>query len=113
MQKNTHKKISFDENYPKLHNQTVAKLLLTVTNVSGQLLKRGTLKYVTEFDTLRSDGRHYHIDEKKEYMILLFLGNKRILFTSIRAQNNENTEKYCNSVGECFSISIGGKCGQN
>lgn len=113
MSKTHTKKISFDDNYPKLHNQTVAKLLLTFTNVSGQILKNGTFKYITEFDTLRSDGRHYHIDEKKEYMVLLFLGNKRILFTSIREQNQENTEKYCSSVGECFSISTGGRCGQN
>lgn len=99
------KKISFDNNYPKLHNQTAAELLLVINDVSGAMLNT-VCERVTKYDTLRGDGKYYHIENDQVFMILVFLGDKGIPFTSIRKMNQENIDKYCDSVGEVFLIDV-------
>lgn len=99
------KKISFNNDYPKLHNQATAELLLVINDVSGAMLNT-ICERVTKYDTLRNDGKYYHIDNNQDFMILVFLGNKGIPFTSIRKMNQENIDKYCDSVGEVFLIDV-------
>lgn len=101
------KEIEFDNNYPKLFGQKYAKLLAVFVGISGERLfkKMPDLMY---YDTIRNDGMRTYIEPDETYMILLFEGDLGILFSSIRKSNEENTEKYCDSIGEVFSIVIKG-----
>ena len=99
------KSIEFNNNYPKLHNQTAAELLLVINDVSGAMLNT-ICEHLTKYDTLRGDGKYYHIENDQVFMILVFLGDKGIPFTSIRKMSQENIDKYCDSVGEVFLIDV-------
>jgi hypothetical protein len=39
-------------------------------------------------------------------MLLLFVGDKNIMFSSLRKQNGENAILYAESVGELFKITV-------
>lgn len=99
-------KILFDNDYPKLHGQKQAKLLMSIGDVSEALL-RTKFADLLDYDTQRSDGKFYRswqVGEK--FLLLLFLGDKGILFTSLRKNNEENRNIYNNSVGDIFEIII-------
>lgn len=99
------KEIRFDNNYPKLHNQKKARLLMVIQDISGELLN-GEFYYLMKFDTLRDDGLLYNIKPKESYMLLLFVGDRNIMFPTLRKQNEENAILYAESVGEMFSITV-------
>lgn len=100
--------IKFNDNYPKLHGQKSAKLLMCLSDIPEKLL-RTKLRDLFFYDTLRNDGKFYqswHVGQK--FLLLLFLGDKGILFTTLRADNDENRDKYAGAVGEEFEIIIEG-----
>ena len=99
------KEIEFDNNYPKLHKQETARLLMVIQDVSGALLNNEFFQFM-KYDTLRDDGLLYNIKNEENYMLLLFLGDKNILFSSLRKQNEENAILYAESVGELFKITV-------
>ena len=98
-------KIKFDNNYPKLHGQTYGLLAMVIQEIPGSMLLEN-FECLTAFDTTRDDNKRYNIEADKEYMLLLFVGNKNIMFTSLRMQNKENAELYAESVGLSFKIEI-------
>lgn len=77
--------IRFNRNYKKLHNQKRATLL-RVDFIEGEDLHKDFIEYDTE-------GK-YQIDKSKEYMRLIFIGNKGIPFATLRKNNDENRIKY-------------------
>lgn len=99
------KKIKFDNNYPKLKNQKQARLIAAFTDVTETIL---SYKFpdLLLYDTKRDDGRYYKIDKGETYILLIFLGVDGFLFTSLRRQNKENLEKYCDSIGDLFSLIV-------
>lgn len=99
------KTITFDNNYPKLNNQKEARLVMVIQEISGEMLLNN-FPDLTFYDTLREDGLYYDIKPELEYMLLLFVGNKNIMFPTLRKQNEENAILYAESVGEMFKISI-------
>lgn len=104
--------IRFDNNYPKLHNQTEARLLMVIQDISGEMLLNN-FPDLTSWDSLRDDGRYYNIAPEKDYMLLLFVGDKNIMFSTLRKQNEENAILYAESVGDVFKIAIEPKGVQN
>lgn len=106
------KEIKFDNNYPKLHDQKAARLLMVIQDVSGELLNN-EFYYLMKYDSLRDDGLLYNIKPDETYMLLLFLGDKNILFSTLRKQNEENAILYAESVGEIFKIEIKTEGGDN
>lgn len=106
------KEIKFDNNYPKLHNQKEARLLMVIQDVSGELLNN-EFYHLMKFDSLRDDGLLYNIKPEETYMLLLFVGDKNIMFPTLRKQNEENAILYAESVGEFFTITIKPKEGDN
>lgn len=99
------KEIKFDNNYPKLQEQQLARLVMVIQDISGSMLLND-FGFLTAYDTIRDDGRFYNIDPDKDYMLLLFVGDKNIMFSSLRKQNGENAILYAESVGELFKITV-------
>ena len=98
-------KIRFDNHYPKLHNQKHARLVMVIQDISGEMLLK---KYpdFTGWDSIRDDGRYYDIKPEETYMLLLFIGDKDIMFPTFRKQNEENAALYSESVGELFEVVV-------
>lgn len=99
------KEIKFNNNYPKIHGQKLARLVMVIQEIPGRMLLTN-FEFLTSFDTMREDGKFYNIDPDKEYMLLLFVGDKNIMFPTLRKQNGENAILYAESVGEVFKLTI-------
>lgn len=97
--------IRFNRNYKKLHNQKKGYLVY-VDIVHYQDLSPEFIKYDT-------DGR-YKLQNNHEYMILYFLGDKHIPFTTLRKYNQDNLNRYSRHRDEFFKIIVEeGKNGNN
>ena len=48
----------------------------------------------------------YFMSNNQDYILLLFVGDKDIMFPTFRKNNKENAELYGESVGELFKIQI-------
>lgn len=89
--------IKFSHKYPKLHEQTSARLLtLAIQNKSD--LSEKFLEYDTAYE-----GGHYPLKDGK-YMVLVFLGNELIPFTTVRSYSEEKFEYYKSGIGATFKI---------
>jgi len=97
--------ILFDNNYPKLHNQTAARLVFVLEDIPGKLLLTKYHGFMC-YDCMRDDGLLYNINPDETYMLLLFVGNENIMFSTFRKQNKENVELYAESVGDVFILKI-------
>lgn len=97
--------IKFNNKYPKLKGQRHARLIAAFNGMTSELL-RNKFPDLMFYDTERDDGRYYNIEDGETYILLLFLGDKGNLFTSLRKQNDENVAKYNDSIGELFNIVI-------
>jgi hypothetical protein len=99
--------IKFSHYYPKLHGQTSAELLA----VRPLKIDAHTPRELIEYDTTY-EGGHYPL-RSGEYIQLIFLGNLRIPFCTIRsAYPPSKVRYYYNSVGRTFAIETPalGKC---
>ena len=99
------REIRFDNNYPKLHGQKYGLLVMVIQDIEGSMLLN-EFELFTIFDTTRTDGKRYNIEPDKKYMLLMFVGNKNIMFSSLRKQNEANVALYAKSVGVSFRIII-------
>lgn len=76
--------IKFNRNYKKLHGQTSAILVYKDVMFPEQLKKE-----FIEYDT---EGAYEIVDHS--YLVLYFVGNKYIPFSTLRKNNAENRKKY-------------------
>ena len=91
--------IRFSHEYPKLHGQTSAELLA----VRPLKVDAHTPAELLAYDTTYEGGR-YPL-RSGEYLQLIFLGNLRIPFCTIRsAYPPSKVRYYRNSVGQVFQI---------
>ena len=96
-------KIKFSHNYYKLHNQTKAQLI----SVKKIVIDKDTPSELLEYDTTYDGGR-YEL-KNGHYVMLVFLGNLGIPFTTIRPANGRYGDKFINyqaHIGELFDIII-------
>lgn len=94
--------LKFTDNMPKLHVQTSAKL------VYWSALRGYQLKHYLDlwkYDTLKSDGSLYKLKLDENYLVLFFVGDKGIMFSSIRKLNSENRH-FITDMGKDFQIEI-------
>lgn len=77
--------IRFNKNYKKLHNQKEAFLVWKDVSYTERLNK--------EFIDYDTEGS-YVLEEDKSYLMLYFVGDKGIPFTTLRKNNAENRKKY-------------------
>lgn len=101
-------KLIFNNNYPKLHGQKSARLLFVLNEIPGELLM-AKYPYLLAYDTIKDDATLHAIDRNEVYKLLIFLGDKDILFTTFRKDNEENFVKYDLKIGEMFDIEINGR----
>lgn len=96
------KVIRFSHLYPKLHGQTSAELLA----VRPIRIDRFTAKELIDYDT-SYEGGQYRL-ATGDYLQLIFLGNLRIPFCTIRkAYPPQKVDYYTQNIGEIFEIRIG------
>ncbi len=96
------KTIKFADNMPKLHGQTSATLVYWSALAGCQLAKHPAL---WDYDTKKSDGTIYKLNPYGRYLLLFFVGDKGIMFSTIRKLNEEN-KHYMSEVNERFTIEI-------
>ena len=93
--------IRFSHEYPKLHGQTSAELLA----VRPLKIDAHTPRELIEYDTTYAGGR-YPL-RSGEYIQLIFLGNLRIPFCTIRsAYPPSKVAYYRNAVGRTFAVEV-------
>ena len=94
--------IKFSHNYPKLHGQRSA-MLLACTPITIDSSEKS--KKLLEYDT-KYDGGYFTI-APGNYVLLTFLGDCGIPFTSIRNNYPPTKEDYYQGkVGDTFDIVI-------
>ena len=93
------KTIKFSHHYPKLHGQTSATLLAVLPLRIDKYTPKELLEYDTKFD-----GGYFPL-KTGEYIQLVFIGNLRIPFCTIRsAFRKEKVMYYTAAIGEKFDI---------
>ncbi len=91
-------KIKFSHNYPKLWNQEEA-ILLAVLKIDSCEFNEDLIEY----DTKNCEGNYYPLKTGK-YIQLIFLGNKRIPFCTIRSYNSDKFRYYISLLNQKFRI---------
>lgn len=92
----------FTDNMPKLHGQTTATLVYWSAMRGYQLKQYPDL---WKYDTLKSDGSLYKLKLDENYLVLFLVGEKGIMFSTIRKLNSENRH-YITDIGEVFKIEV-------
>ena len=92
--------IEFSHNYPKLHGQKTATLLA----VLPIRIDKSTPKELLDYDTTYDGGRH-HLPTG-DYIQLVFIGEKRIPFCTIRKASPPLKYKGC--IGNLYVVKIAG-----
>lgn len=95
-------KLKFADNMPKLHGQTKATLVYWTALFGFQLEQHPSL---WQYDTLKSDGTYYKLNPQGKYFLLFFVGEKGIMFSTIRKLNDEN-KHYMTDVNKEFEIEV-------
>ena len=90
--------IKFSNEYPKLWNQTQAKLI-DVSSIYPEEIKEDLIEY----DTKSVNGKYYELPKTKMIQ-LTFIGEKRIPFCTIRRWTADKEVYYSGAVGEIFEI---------
>ena len=94
--------IKFSYDYPKLHNQTNAKLVkvdcLPLLELPQDLL---------DYDTITETGERYVFPFKNSMVLILtFSGDHFIPFTTIRRSTAQKIMYYKGQIGQIFDIKI-------
>jgi hypothetical protein len=96
--------IRFSHNYPKLHNQTKANLLFII-KIHRSKLNPDFVEYDTVFAD--SNGIKSHFDlPYSDYLVLVFIGNKLIPFTTVRPYSQQKWNFYKSNVRKWFEIVV-------
>lgn len=100
-------KIRFSHDYPKLAGQSKARLLYVGRFTYDPYDERS--RALIEYDTRTCNGGHYDL-RRGRYVLLLFLGDNGIPFTTIRpiiGMYGRDKRKYYNEhIGEEFEVVI-------
>lgn len=100
------KMIKFNKNYRKLHEQKTARLVAVFSGVNGGTFLSKFPDFIGYDETAKNGQRFHFMENEKEYMLLLFVGDKDIMFPSFRKQDEKNAALYSESVGELFKIVV-------
>lgn len=92
--------IKFNDNYPKLHNQTTAQLILVKTALEKDLSSE-----FLEYDCKKSTGKYFKSYGQK-VIILYFIGNHNIPFCTQRRYTPEKYNTYCMNIGLHFPLVV-------
>lgn len=96
-------KINFSSYYVKLHGQTTAELV-AVKMVDLSFMNCKDFQELVEYDCKANDGSYYPLNKDKSYCLLIFLGNKNIVFQTLR--NREKYTHYQGLIGHIFDVVV-------
>lgn len=95
------KVIKFSKRYNKLHKQTHATLIgMRIVDLSK--MSDEDFEELVEYDAKAEDGSYFPLQRDGVYFLLIFLGNKNIVFQTLR--KSEKYRYYNNFRGEQFEI---------
>lgn len=101
------RKIGFSHEYPKLAGQSKARLLYVGEFTYDPHDERS--RALIEYDTRTCNGGRYDL-RRGRYVLLLFLGDKGIPFTTIRSRigmyGRDKWKYYNEHIGEEFEIVV-------
>lgn len=95
--------INFSHNYPKLHDERDAKLLAVFISQTSCLSSS-----FIEYDTIYHENgidEYYPLPEGK-VLVLLFLGARGNLFTTVREYKESKAKYYQLNVGRWFQVKV-------
>lgn len=95
--------IKFSKEFIKLQGQTKAELL-AVKMVCLADLSDEAFKDLIEYDCKAVDDSYYPLNRNKSYCLLVFLGNKNIVFQTLR--NKDKYIKYNGLIGHIFDVVV-------
>lgn len=95
--------IKFSHNYPKLHGQKSAELI-AVRTCNRADMPEDFIEYDTRYVDSSSSGFFPLPDGA--YMVLVFLGDSGIPFTTVRRFTDEKYRYYKSNLGVMFDIAI-------
>lgn len=105
------KTIGFSHHYPKIHGQVQAKLIAVIP-LPGREISEPLLEYDTTFVDDNGETGRYPLKKSGNYIQLVFIGDFRIPFCTIRpAWPKEKVDYYTSAIGEVFSIRYAKKGG--
>lgn len=102
--------IAFSHHYPKLHNQVRARLL-KVAVVDVEKLDPAFVHYDTVY--IERDGlfpqieKHYPLPASGKVIVLFFVGNLLIPFSTVRRWTPEKERWYTGMTNMVFEVKIG------
>ena len=96
-------KITFSKDYIKLHGQTTAELI-AVKIIDLSYMSDKDFQELVEYDCLATDGSYFPLNKDKSYCLLVFLGNKNIVFQTLRKR--EKYTDYQNLIGHIFDLVV-------
>ncbi|MDR2152616.1 MAG: hypothetical protein LBO72_07335 [Helicobacteraceae bacterium] len=101
-------RVIFANNYPKLHGQKAAKLLaIEPLKIPEELNDK-----FREYDARNANHEYYPL-AAGEYLLLVFLGDLKIPFTTLRKRTADNEDFYMSKIGDFFKIEIEKKDAKN
>lgn len=96
------KTISFAHEYPKIHKQTEA-ILIALFRAKKKKFSKEFLNYDTLY--VENDLYKYYDLPAEDYIVLIFLGNHNIPFTTVRSYSEKKWVYYKSALREKFVIS--------
>lgn len=112
----TEYRISFSHDYPKLHGQTSATLLAVIPiridkDTPRELLEYDTVYYVKDKTSLYAEKQYFPLPTG-DYIQLVFIGNLRIPFCTIRkVWPPQKADYYKAAIGSEFAVHVKGREG--
>jgi len=115
-------KLKFDHPFFKLYGQKTAKLI-HIDRVSYSDLDPLMIEMDTQYSAIVPDKDKEHEEvtrreirtcklKKGGLVLLVFLGNKNIPFTTLRNGRDSTFRRYRDQVGDTFDIVVKGECGE-
>lgn len=98
--------IKFKKNYQKFCNQANARLVwIDEIRDCDFILNYSAIKAVSEYDVELSNNDSTVI-LRGEYFLLFFVGDKGIMFSTIRKRTPSAERKFINKIGQWFEVEV-------
>jgi hypothetical protein len=97
--------IKFSHNYPKLWNQTQAKLV-AVELLDARTLHDDLIEYDTRILSGDDAAEYYELPKTGKLIQLVFIGGKGIPFCTLRRHTDEKYDYYINQIYKVFDVVI-------
>lgn len=95
--------IKFSHEYPKLWGQFTGKLIYVEQFNPEKEMREMEIEELIEYDTKTSDGEYYELPTG-DLIQLVFIGECRIPFCTLRRYTPQKYKYYKSKVGQVFKV---------